>query len=172
MTFLCQTILENDLFSLRKNNEAFKEKAHRVEKENYELQAQLALEKTRFNEVCFIYSIYLLPELFIFQMTALTAEREQALQIKRKEFRAKEDEFIRSKKELEREMEQLKKEIRVDSSQTKFHGRDKELKNMEVGRRISLILIYFLARRPSLGSCYMFNMPQQSTYYDHYEVHA
>ncbi|KAF8813812.1 BRE1-domain-containing protein [Phlegmacium glaucopus] len=109
-----KTILENDLFSFRRNNEVFKEKILRLEKENYELQAQLAHEKMRFNE-----------------MTALTAEREQALQTKRTEFRAKEDEVIRFKKELEREMEQLKKEIRVDSSQTKLHGRDKELKNME-----------------------------------------
>ena len=63
------------------------------------------------------------------------AEREHSLQTKRAELRAQEDEFIRSKKGLEKEMEQLKKEIRVDSSQTKLHGRDKELKNMEVSRR-------------------------------------
>lgn len=67
-------------------------------------------------------------------MTTLMAEREQALRTGAAELRAKEDEFIRSKKVLEKEMEQLKKEIRVDSGQTKLHGRDKELKNMEVSR--------------------------------------
>lgn len=101
------------------------------------------------------------------------AEREHAFQSKRAELRAKEDEFIRIQKGLEKEMEQLKKEIRVDSSQTKLHGRDKELKNMEVSRRKLLILILFLTgTRPSLGSRYMFNMPWWSTYDDHYEVHA
>ena len=134
MMFPCQTVLENDLLSFRKNNEVFKEKAFRAEKENSELQAQLALEKTRLNEVCLINSFCQISELFISQLTTLMAEREHALETKRRELGAKEDEFIRSKKELEREMEQLKKESRVDSSQTKLHGRDKELKNMEVSR--------------------------------------
>jgi len=110
-----KTILENDLFSFRKTNEVFKERAFRLEKENSELQAQLALEKTRSNE-----------------LTALMAEREHAFRAGGAELRAKEDEFIRSKKGLEKEMEQLKREIRVDLGQTtKLHGRDKELKNME-----------------------------------------
>lgn len=130
-----QTILENDLFSFRKTNEVFKEKAFRLEKENSELQAQLALEKTRSNEVCFIYLLPFLSYLFISQLTALMAEREHALRTGGAELRAKEDEFIRSKKGLEKEMEQLKREIRVDPGQTtKLHGRDKELKNMEVSR--------------------------------------
>ena len=61
-----QTILENDLLSFRRTNEAFKERAFRLERENSELQAQLALEKTRSNEVCLIYLISLLSELIIF----------------------------------------------------------------------------------------------------------
>jgi len=85
-----------------------------LNKKNSELQAQLALEKTRANE-----------------LTTSIAEREQSLRVGGAELRAKEDEFIRSKRMLEKEMEQLKKEIRVDSGQTKLHGRDKELKNME-----------------------------------------
>ena len=101
------------------------------------------------------------------------AEREHALRAGGAELRAKEDEFIRSKKGLEKEMEQLKREIRVDPGQTtKLHGRDKELKNMEVSRTQSYILDSLLSKRPSLGSCYMFNMPQRSTNYDHHEVHA
>lgn len=123
----------------------FKEKTARVEKENSELQAQLALEKTRSNEVCFTHLFYLLSELFILQLTALMAERERTLQTKRTELRIKEDELIRSKKGLEREIEQLKKEVRVDSSQTRPHGRDKELKNMEVSGRKSGILNLSLA---------------------------
>jgi hypothetical protein len=127
-------MLENDLLSFRKNNEVHKERVFHLEKENSELQAQLALEKTRINEVCFVYLFYLLSELFISQLTTLMAEREHALRAGGAELRAKEDEFIRSKKVLEKEMEQLKKEVRVDSGQTKLHGRDKELKNMEVSR--------------------------------------
>ena len=58
-------MLENDLFSFRKNNEMFKEKVFRVEKENSELQAQLALEKMRSNEVCFVYIFRVLSELSV-----------------------------------------------------------------------------------------------------------
>ena len=62
-----QTILENDLLSFRKTNEAFKERAFRLERENFELQAQLVLEKTRSNEVCFIiYLFCCLNCLFLF----------------------------------------------------------------------------------------------------------
>ena len=80
------------------------------------------------------YLFILLSELFIsFQLTSLMAEREHSFRAGGAELRAKEDEFIRSKKGLEKEMEQLKKEMRVDPGQTtKLHGRDKELKNMEV----------------------------------------
>lgn len=71
--------------------------------------------------------------LFISQLHALMAEREHTFRVGGAELRAKEDEFIRSKKGLEKEMEQLKREVRVDPGQTtKLHGRDKELKNMEV----------------------------------------
>ena len=133
-----QTILENDLFSFRKTNEAFKERAYRLERENSDLQAQLALEKTRSNEVCFVYLFPLFSELKFSQLTALMAEREHAFRAGGAELRAKEDEFIRSKKGLEKEMEQLRREIRVDPGQTtKLHGRDKELKNMEVSRQKS-----------------------------------
>ena len=65
------------------------------------------------------------------------AEREHAFRAGGAELRAKEDEFIRSKKGLEKEMELLKREIRVDPGQTKLHGRDKELKNMEVSQQKS-----------------------------------
>ena len=100
------------------------------------------------------------------------AEREQVLRAGGAELRAKEDEFIRSKKGLEKEVEQLKREIRVDPGQTtKLHGRDKELKNMEVSRT-KLYILDSLSNRPSLGSRYMFNMPQRSTDYDYHEVHA
>lgn len=54
-----QTILENDLFSFRKTNEVFKDRASRLEKENSELQAQLALEKTRSNEVCSMFHLFM-----------------------------------------------------------------------------------------------------------------
>ena len=57
--FLFQTMLENDLLSFRKSNEVYKERAFHLEKENSELQAQLAFEKTRINEVCFVYLFYL-----------------------------------------------------------------------------------------------------------------
>lgn len=77
------------------------------------------------------------------------AEREHAFRAGGAELRAKEDEFIRSKKGLEREVEQLKKEIRVDPGQTtKLHGRDKELKNMEVSRQKLYIFDSLLSKRP------------------------
>jgi len=44
------------------------------------------------------------------------AERETFLQAKRAELRAKEDDFIRSKKELEKQITQLKKEIKLSSN--------------------------------------------------------
>ena len=100
------------------------------------------------------------------------AEREHALRAGGAELRAKEDEFVRSKKILEKEMEQLKKELRVDSGQTKLQGRDKELKNIEVSGWKSHVLECLLSKYLSLGSCHMFNMPQRSTYYDHHEMHA
>jgi hypothetical protein len=107
--------------------------------------------------------------IIISQLTTLMAEREQAFRTGGAELRVKEDEFIRSKKGLEKEMEQLKREIRVDLGQTtKLHGRDKELKNMEVSRTKSHILDTLLSNRPYIGSCYMFNMPQWSTNYDHH----
>jgi hypothetical protein len=124
----------------------FKERAFRLEKENSELQAQLAVEKTRSNEVYFVYLFPLLSYLFIPQLTALMAERELAFRAGGAELRAKEDEFIRSKKGLEKEMEQLKREIRVDPGQTTtLHGRDKELKNMEVSRLNRIYLNLFSA---------------------------
>ena len=125
------------------------------------LNCKRSLRLRRRDQTKYASSIYFLCYLnyFISQLTALMAEREQAFRAGGAELRAKEDEFIRSKKGLEKEMEQLRREIRVDPGQTtKLHGRDKELKNMEVSRTKSHILDS-LSKRPSLGSCYMFSMP-------------
>jgi hypothetical protein len=43
---------------------------------------------------------------------------------------------------------------------------------MEVSRTKSHTLDALLSKRPSLGSRYMFNMPQRATDYNYHEVHA
>ena len=67
------------------------------------------------------------------KLTSAYTERENALQSKRKELRAKEDEFIRHKKDLERQMAQVKRKAESQKNQSKPTATDNELENLRVG---------------------------------------
>lgn len=68
----------------------------------------------------------------IAKLTNLFNERENALHTKRKELRAKEDEFIRIKKDLERQITQAKRETELLKSNSKPGSVDSELDNLRV----------------------------------------
>lgn len=107
-----------------------------MEKENPDLRVQLENEKKRMQEV----SIILLspssnqPHKFFIQLTVLFNERENFLQMKRKELRLKEDDFIRNKKDLERQIAQLKRDTESQKVQIKPGAVDTELENLRVSK--------------------------------------
>ena len=67
------------------------------------------------------------------QLSALFNDREIFLQMKRKEHRSREDDFIRHKRDLERQMAQLKREADLPRNQNKPATGESELENLRVG---------------------------------------
>jgi hypothetical protein len=65
-------------------------------------------------------------------MTGLFSERENFLQMKRKELRLKEDDCLRYKKDLERQAAQLKREAESQRNQSKPGAVETELENLRV----------------------------------------
>lgn len=70
------------------------------------------------------------------QLTALFNDRETFLQMKRKELRSKEDDFLRHKRDLERQLAQLKREVDLPRNQNKPVTGDSELENLRVSINI------------------------------------
>jgi len=117
---------------LRKGGGCLQERIKELEKENPELKAGLELERKRVYEV---HSLFALGDgclVLSMKVTGAYTERENALQSKRKELRAKEDEFIRYKKDLERQMAQIKREAESQRNQSKPVAVDNELENLRV----------------------------------------
>lgn len=117
---------------MRKGGACLQERIRELEKENPELKAGLELERKRVYEVRSPLSLS--DEcLALMELTNAYTERENALQSKRKELRTKEDEFIRHKKDLERQMAQVKREAELQRNQSKPTAVDSELENLRVG---------------------------------------
>ncbi|KAF8973107.1 BRE1 E3 ubiquitin ligase-domain-containing protein [Flammula alnicola] len=106
--------LEKENAVLRKLIESLKDKIYRLEKNAPEVAAQLDGEKKKVQE---------LNDLF--------RDREAFLQSKQSEFRSKEDEFIQAKKDLEKELVQLKKKRKLESGNTKADPESGKLASLE-----------------------------------------
>ncbi|KAF9568023.1 BRE1-domain-containing protein [Agrocybe pediades] len=96
------TALEKEAQIQRKCCETLRDRVTRFEKDNPELVALYEVERKRVQE-----------------LSNSLAEREAFLQAKRAEHRTKEDEFILAKKEMEKRISELKREVKLGSS-----GRD------------------------------------------------
>ncbi len=70
----------------------------------------------------------------ISKLTNLFNERENILQTKRKELRAKEDEFIRITKDMEKQIIQAKREVDLHKSNSRSGIVDSELDNLRVSQ--------------------------------------
>jgi len=68
----------------------------------------------------------------ISKLTNLFNERENILQTKRKELRAKEDEFVRITKDMEKQITQARREVELHKSNSRSNIADSELDNLRV----------------------------------------
>ncbi|KAF8160794.1 BRE1 E3 ubiquitin ligase-domain-containing protein [Crassisporium funariophilum] len=102
------TGLEKEIFVTRKSLEAYSVQLVRFQRENSELQAHLEIERRRFND-----------------LKGKFTERENSLQARKAECRSKEDEYVRFKKDLEKQMSQVKRDSRIETGQTKSQGKDR-----------------------------------------------
>ncbi|KAF8904461.1 hypothetical protein CPB84DRAFT_1845408 [Gymnopilus junonius] len=92
-------VLEKENFALKKCCEILKDNVLRLEKINPELQVQADIQKKRIQELTLMFN-----------------ERESYLLSKRADLRTKEDEFIRTKKDLEKQLSHIKKEAKRETS--------------------------------------------------------
>ncbi|KDR75197.1 hypothetical protein GALMADRAFT_69292 [Galerina marginata CBS 339.88] len=107
-------VLEKESVTLKKCCETLKDRVLRLEKETPELQTQLEGEKKRVHELNLLFN-----------------ERESYLHVRRSELRTREDDFIRAKKDLEKQIAHLRTETRVDmGSSSKSDPVDVELKRL------------------------------------------
>ncbi|KAJ3508382.1 hypothetical protein NLJ89_g5785 [Agrocybe chaxingu] len=119
--------LEKECSALRKGLDLIKERNIFLEKESPELRILLEGERKHVHE-----------------MTAIWNEREIELRSKGAELRAKEDEFIRSRAALEKQVAQLKKERKLEASssnRSKSNYLNTEIENAAVGTRLGLIFV-------------------------------
>ncbi|PPR05855.1 hypothetical protein CVT26_010135 [Gymnopilus dilepis] len=91
--------LEKENIALKKCCESQKDSILRLEKANPELQAQVDMQKKRFQE-----------------LSAMFTERETYLLGKRAELRSKEDEFVRARKDFEKQLAQAKDKAKREMS--------------------------------------------------------
>ncbi|KAF8200665.1 BRE1 E3 ubiquitin ligase-domain-containing protein [Pholiota molesta] len=106
--------LEKENIAFKKLVENLRDKLSRMEKEAPEMLAQLDCERKRYQE-----------------LQSLFRERETFLQSKRAEFRQKEDEFIHSKKDLEKEIVQLKRKRKLEPNTKLSDPESDKLANLE-----------------------------------------
>ncbi|CAA7261702.1 unnamed protein product [Cyclocybe aegerita] len=92
-------VLEKECSALRKGLDLIKERNIILEKESPELRILLESERKH-----------------VYEMSSIWNERESELRSKGAELRAKEDDFIRSRTALEKQVAQLKKERKLEAS--------------------------------------------------------
>ncbi|KAH9485124.1 E3 ubiquitin-protein ligase BRE1 [Psilocybe cubensis] len=107
------TVHDKEILALKKCCEALKDKLHRFEKENPELHLLIEGHKKRIHE-----------------MNLQLGERESHRVALREQLRIQEDDFMRAKKDMEKQIAQLKRDVKPDLSNVKSDPETLELKRL------------------------------------------